>query len=189
MDFLWNLDKSLLSLINQTWALPWLDVFFPRITDLHKELWFQIFFPLFVACLLFWKYRKFFLLPFCLLALAVATTDLSGNYLFKHTLQRTRPADVPGAQVIVRSPYGGYSFPSNHAANLFCIAKFMSEMTPQTRLLFYAAAVLGAYSRVYNGVHYPSDVLGGGILGWLFGWLFSGICKTLLRRWAARGLT
>lgn len=189
MDFLLNLDKSLLHLINSVWTQPWLDVFFPWVTDLHKHLWFQVFFLLTMATLFFWKFRRWAFLPFVTLALAAGCSDLTGNLLFKQTLQRTRPADVPGAQVIVRAPYGGYSFTSNHAANMFCIAKFMAEVIPQTRLVFYSVAVLVSYSRVYNGVHYPSDVLGGGLLGWLIGWMWSVCFKFLWERRKARELT
>jgi len=189
MDFILNLDKSLLYYVNSVWTTSWLDAFFPAITDLHKQFWFQIFIVVLMLGLFIWKFRKEGLFVFLTLVIAMASSDLVGNHLFKQTIARPRPAETLGQSVIVRAPYGGYSFTSNHAANMFCLAKFTAEMIPQVRIPFYVAAILVSYSRVYNGVHYPTDVLGGGILGWLIGWAFSALCmqglKKLRKRFAS----
>lgn len=182
MEFLYELDKRLLFQVNRNWSHPWLDAFFPAITDLHKgPLFFWIVVPLILGVLL-WKYRKLGLMIFLLLLLALGTADLVGNHAFKKTVARARPGDSLKEMVIVRSPYGGYSFVSNHATNMFCLAKYTSEFVPQARIILYPIAILVAYSRVYNGVHYPSDVLGGGFLGWLIGLLYSLMGKELFDR-------
>lgn len=182
MDFLYELDKSLLLLINRQWTAPWADAFFPFITDLHKSpVFFWIMIPLMLG-LFFWKYRKLGVMLFFGLLLALGTTDLVGNQVFKKNVARARPGDYLKEMVIVRSPYGGYSFTSNHAANMFCLAKYVAEFFPQARVVSYSAAALISYSRVYNGVHYPSDVVGGGIMGWIMGWIYSILGKELYNR-------
>jgi undecaprenyl-diphosphatase len=186
MDFLLNLDKSLLYYVNAVWTHPWLNVFFPLITDLHKFLWFKILVVPMMLTLFVWRYRKTGVWLFLGLLLSLGLSDLGGNHLFKKTFSRLRPGDVPGNSVIVRSPYGGFSFISNHAANMFCLAKYTSEFIPQVAVPFYALAFLVSYSRVYNGVHYPSDVAMGGLLGWLIGWLMSFVIKWALAKYKKR---
>ncbi|MGZ3742441.1 MAG: phosphatase PAP2 family protein [Pseudobdellovibrionaceae bacterium] len=189
MSFLYELDKSLLLKINREWTTTWADFFFPAITDLHKNPWIFSGIALALLILFVWKYRKFGFIFFVILLLALGSTDLIGNHAFKKSVARTRPGDEPNAMVIIRSPYGGYSFTSNHAANMFCLAKYTTEFIPQMRWIVYPVAILVSYSRVYNGVHYPSDVLGGGILGWIIGWIYSilgmKIYKRLRKRVAA----
>lgn len=173
MNFLYELDKSLLLKINREWTSSWADAFFPAITDLHKNPWIFTFMAAGMLALFVWKFKKIGVAIFLILLLALGSTDVVGNHLFKKNFGRSRPGDEPAPMVIVRSPYGGYSFTSNHAANMFCLAKFTSEFVPQARVITYSLALLVSYSRVYNGVHYPSDVLGGGILGWIVGWIYS----------------
>jgi undecaprenyl-diphosphatase len=183
MDFILNLDKSLLYYVNGVWTHPWLDVFFPAVTDLHKHLWFQILIIPLMLGLFLWKYRRRGFFVFFCLILSMATSDFVGNHAFKNSIERLRPGDVVGNSVVVRAPYGGFSFTSNHAANMFSLAKFTADMIPPLRIPFYAAAAIVGYSRVYNGVHYPTDVLGGGLLGYLVGWLFSWICRRGLEKY------
>jgi undecaprenyl-diphosphatase len=58
-----------------------------------------------------------------------------------------------------------HSFPSGHAATSFACATVLSYYAPRYRVLFFALASLIALSRIYNGMHYPSDVLAGALLG------------------------
>ncbi|HEC25720.1 MAG TPA: phosphatase PAP2 family protein [bacterium] len=59
-----------------------------------------------------------------------------------------------------------HSFPSGHATTAFSLSVALSYMFPKHRKLFYALAFIVAFSRVYNGEHYPLDVVAGGILGY-----------------------
>ncbi len=60
------------------------------------------------------------------------------------------------------------SFPSGHTVTVFALAVALSYMFPKRKKAFYILAFIVAFSRVYDGEHYPSDVIAGGILGYLF---------------------
>ncbi len=163
-----NLDRALLYLINTLGSTQWLDIFFPTITDLHKSPYFaMIVIPLFLG-LFIAKYRRHGVWIFFGLILCLGLSDFTGNQI-KKSVQRSRPGDTAGVQVIVRAPYGGFSFVSNHATNMFALATYATYFVPPLALPTYGLAFLVGYSRVYNGVHYPSDVAMGALLGILFG--------------------
>ncbi len=61
-----------------------------------------------------------------------------------------------------------YSFPSGHTTTAFSLAVALSYLFPKHYKLFYILAFVVAFSRVYDGEHYPLDVIAGGILGYLF---------------------
>jgi membrane-associated phospholipid phosphatase len=93
---------------------------------------------------------------------AVAVVIAYGaNYAVKAAVRRPRPdlAGLPPLTGVV----SGLSFPSAHATTSFAAAKMYSGLVPAPVL--YTAATLFALSRPYLGVHYPSDVLGGALLG------------------------
>lgn len=172
LEALQSWDQSLLHLINWDWSNSFFDAVMPVITDLHK-FWISkfIIFPVFAVLLVLRKksWGAFFLL---FLILALATSDAIGGQILKPLFERLRPS-VAGIDVIMRAPhFGGYSLPSNHAMNMFTFATFVSLIAPRFRILFFFIASLVAYSRVYCGVHYPSDVLAGAGFGVCIGWVF-----------------
>jgi undecaprenyl-diphosphatase len=86
-------------------------------------------------------------------------------YGLKQGIGRDRPSAVyekPGP--LVGAPHDG-SFPSGHAASSFACATTLALALPRFAWAFYLLAAAVAWSRVYVGVHYPLDVLGGAILG------------------------
>ena len=101
------------------------------------------------------------------LALALAMTDL----VIKPMVARARPFDASVAtRVIDRRPLT-YSFPSGHVASSVAAAITLSRLWPAGRLVLWSLATLVAVSRIYVGVHYPLDVLGGAMLGFACAWL------------------
>jgi len=71
---------------------------------------------------------------------------------------------------IIKTHLGDYSFPSTHATLAWAMAVILSREEPRLKYWFYTLAVLISLSRIYLGVHYPSDVAGGALLGWAIGY-------------------
>lgn len=184
LDGLLYLDQSLLFLINQTTSNSFFDWFFPAITDMHKTNIFKFgFLPLLFVVFLY-KWGLKILIFFSGLALSLGLNDWLGSQ-FKHFFSRPRPFEV-FHQVIQRSEAGGFSFPSNHAANTFCAAMFFSLFFPKGRWFFFTFAFLVSYSRVYNGVHYPIDIFAGALLGMSVGSSLGWLMKKINTVWAKR---
>jgi undecaprenyl-diphosphatase len=115
------------------------------------------------------KYNKKSLFIIFALALLILCADQFSGIL-KHTIQRLRPSNDPiiGQLTHVFFNKGGaFGFVSAHAANTFAIATFTSLLFKNSRyaLFIFPWAIMIAYSRVYLGVHYPGDILGGAVLG------------------------
>lgn len=180
MDWLLQLDRDLLRFINFDLGNFAFDFFFVGLTDFHKTMTFKlIFLPLIVF--LAWKTKKAGgVMTVFGLAITLGANDLLCSKVIKVFFHRLRP-NVAGLDVILRSAhYGGYSFASNHASNMFCFAVFLSSFYPRFRWPLFLLAGLVAFSRVYVGVHYPSDVLGGAIIGSLIGWVGASLFKKFL---------
>jgi undecaprenyl-diphosphatase len=75
-----------------------------------------------------------------------------------------------------------HSFPSGHASTAFAGATVLASFAPRGRAAFYALAVLIALSRLYNGVHYPTDVIVGAVLGTLTALLLLAVARRRLPR-------
>ena len=100
--------------------------------------------------------------------LAIALTSAVTNLVLKPLGRRQRPARQDGQPVPdsrrVRRPVSP-SFPSGHAASAFAFASAAGQAASSVRLPLHMAAATVAYSRVHTGVHYPSDVAIGVLIG------------------------
>ncbi|MBI5583513.1 MAG: phosphatase PAP2 family protein [Deltaproteobacteria bacterium] len=167
------MDVVLFRWINQGSRNPFFDQVMPFITEFDH---FR--FPLLgLWLILFFWGRRDTKVTLLLLAALIGILDYSNSFFFKHLFARPRPCQVlADAHVFWPCPRS-FSFPSNHAANIFGAAFFLSFLYRSWSPLFLFLAVLVGYSRVYVGEHYPVDVLGGALLGAL------GAGLMLLLRW------
>jgi len=97
--------------------------------------------------------------------------------VIKYIFNRPRPfAVLDGVQQLLQHS-AGRSFPSGHASLAFAIAATVAFYYPKTSILFFIAAVNVGVARVIAGVHWPSDILGGALVGiftaWLAHWIFA----------------
>jgi undecaprenyl-diphosphatase len=102
------------------------------------------------------------------------------SFALKNIITRERPFKVyPDIEKL--SEAGSYSFPSGHTLEVFAIAVALSISIPKKKIIIplFLWASLVAYSRMALGVHYPSDVIAGMIIGSLTGWLVPLLIKQL----------
>lgn len=114
-----------------------------------------------------------------LVSLLVTATDQSSVELFKKVFERPRPChntEIKELVHIVNNRCGGkFGFVSSHAANTFGVAMFTSLLIGVRWYgwFIFLWAALVSYSRIYLGVHYPGDIIGGALLGMLWGYAFA----------------
>jgi undecaprenyl-diphosphatase len=115
-----------------------------------------------IALLLCLLYRRWGVLGLTIVAVALADWSAMG---LKALFDRERPPlRYAEPDPLVRTPHDG-SFPSGHAATSFAAATILSFAFPRLTPYLFVLAAAVAWSRVYVGVHYPLDVLGGAVLG------------------------
>ena len=128
-----------------------------------------IWFVLALTALCWPRHRAAAVRAVLLLGVTLAVNDL----VLKRIVQRPRPfsASTMAARVIQVPAPTTTSFPSGHAATAAAGAMAMARIWPGARWAFAGAAVLIAFSRIYAGVHYPTDILAGVLLGLACAWL------------------
>lgn len=186
IEWLEHIDRELFLLLNGLHS-PLFDWLMARISA--KLTWAPLY-----ALILFWIFRRFgwkrALVAIFTIVLLITAVDQTALHVFKNTFERFRPShnlELQGLVHHVDGYKGGqYGFVSNHAANSFGLAVFLALLF---RLRWFSWAILGwaalvSYSRIYLGVHYPSDIVGGALLGSLIAylaWLLYGLlCRKLM---------
>ncbi|MEW6469558.1 MAG: phosphatase PAP2 family protein [Bacteroidota bacterium] len=141
----------------------------------HKLFWIWFYVILLALVAVRLGKKTFLVLP--AVALMILLSD-QGSGLIKRSVQRKRPchSEHLAGRVHVNGSCGGaYGFVSSHAANTFALAFFLSLLIGKAYrwlpYLLFAWAFFVSYSRIYNGVHYPADILGGAVVGMLSAWL------------------
>ena len=167
LHFLQEIDENIILTING-WNTPFLDTVMWWISG--KTSWWPLY--VFLIFLLFknftWKKASLILL---FIILIIVLSDQSSVHLFKNVFRRPRPSHNPDLKSILHyvNNYrgGAFGFISSHAANTFAVAAFLvlQFRNKWISVLLATWASLVAYSRVYLGVHYLSDVFVGAVWG------------------------
>ena len=162
LEWIQNIDAQILLFIQQYIRQDMMNWSWKGITFLGDGGWFWI--VLGVVLLIPKKTRKSGFTA--LLALIIGSVIT--NLVLKTAVARIRPYDAVEGLVPLVKKLRDYSFPSGHTCASFSCAVVYYKMYPDIKGKgAMVLAVLIALSRLYVGVHYPTDVLGGAIVGWL----------------------
>ena len=99
--------------------------------------------------------------------------------LVKHLVRRARPYTVIEELRLIIAEQSTWSFPSGHAAASFACAFILARFFPKRGKLAYIPAAIIALSRIYVGVHYPTDVIAGAVFGTLVGWAACAVLRKI----------
>ena len=201
LEQLVHIDTEILLAING-WHAPWADTLMWIVSA--KTTWIPLY--LLLIGLLVWRYRQpaptpikwLQKVPACVvmivvIGLAVGVADFIASGILKDWVARPRPTRVPELEGMLHlvNGYksGQYGFVSSHAANTMAVALLFSliwrNKIATVGLMLWVAA--NCYSRMYLGVHYPTDILGGLIVGSLVavgGYWLLGRCRLVERNQA-----
>lgn len=169
LDFFYQLDVKLFYFINHSLSNPVFDKIFPFITELKN--WYLVYLIFFLVLIIYGK--KLGRIAAITTILLILVSDQISSHLLKNLFERIRPCNVLNNVNLLVSCTESFSFPSSHAVNNFAAAVFFSKIFPRYKILLYTIATLLAFSRPYVGVHYPSDVIGGALIGSLIGYIFA----------------
>jgi undecaprenyl-diphosphatase len=174
IDYLEGIDRMIVLTVNG-WNNSFLDAFFWFISQ--RITWIPLY--ILIAFFAWKKLPKRQLVIFVILTiLCVALADLVSVHLFKNVFLRYRPSHH--ADLTERLHFylkangefykgGMYGFVSSHAANFFALATFVSlslnAVYPKLKWFLFSIAFLVSFSRLYQGVHYASDLFAGALLG------------------------
>lgn len=182
MQELARLDGEIIVWVQSALRASWLDTFFTTLTNGRLFV-----LPLLaLALFLLWRGGPRGRSWVLAIVVVVALTDQLSSHVLKPLVSRARPCfAVPGVEALIHQVRSA-SFPSSHAANSFGVATLLWLGFPRWRWAALSLAVLISFSRIYVGVHFPSDALAGAALGVICGiavwWGSSRV------RWWARGL-
>ena len=168
LEYLIKIDKLIFTFFNTTISNPVFDVFFPIITN--QDIWI---FPILVGVIvLSIKGGRRGRICSMTLIVGIIIADYTSAQILKPFFQRLRPSHELIDEIRLLVSRGGkYGFVSSHAANMYVAATILGYFYSQYKKIFFTIAALVAYSRVYVGVHYPGDILFGGLLGYGLGWM------------------
>lgn len=149
----------------------------------EKTIWYPLY-----AVLLFFMIRdrkKYCWITLLAIVVTILISDRGSDWIKDILVRRPRPTHDPVIGHLVHTVHGyvggAFGFISSHASNSFAVASFTSLFFSKRwfTVIIYLWAFSIAYSRMYLGVHYPLDVLGGALLG-----ILAGSFMYSLERWS-----
>jgi membrane-associated phospholipid phosphatase len=157
----------------QSFATPWLTLFFEAVTFLGDEPFYIVVLPM---AYWLWNREKATALIYILLP------SLLINAVLKELIQAPRPV---GMALIEQ---GGWSFPSGHAQGAMTLWLSIALLADRRWLSWFSGTLifLIGLSRIYLGVHFPVDVAGGWFIGFLLVWLYFSFIRPFMVDWLGR---
>jgi undecaprenyl-diphosphatase len=178
IDYLYRIDLGIFYFFNHTLSVPILDKFFSFITSVNN--WYLAYVILLLIS--FIKGGRTGKIVAIGVLILITFTDQLSAHILKDLVHRLRPCMVLPDAITPIGCTGTFSFPSNHAINNFAAATFIYRFFPKLKWALFITAVLIAVSRIYLGLHYPSDVLGGAVLGTIIGYFFASLVQLIEKR-------
>lgn len=169
IDFFYTIDVSLFYFINHTLSNSVFDKFFPYITNVKH--WYLVYIILW--SITFFKGGRIGKIAAVGAIFLIAFSDQFSSNFLKNLIGRIRPCNVLDDVNALIGCRSSYSFPSSHAVNNFAIAVYFYRLFPKLKWILLISAGIVAFSRPYVGVHYPSDIFAGAIIGSAIGYGFS----------------
>ena len=142
----------------------------------NQITWIPFFLFIIFILIKYYKWETLWILLSVVILITLSDQLVSG--FMKPFFERLRPSHSPDLNAIVHTVNGYkgglYGFASSHAANSFGLAMFLWRVTRDNIKwiwIMFVWALLFSYTRIYLGLHYPGDIISGGLLGAGFGYL------------------
>ncbi|MCC9167046.1 phosphatase PAP2 family protein [Pontibacter harenae] len=181
MEKLEQLDQDIFLYLNEQHNTFWDAV---MVFVSNKYVWIPFYLALIVY--LVYRYRRQSMAMLGMAIAAVGLADFVASGIFKPFFARPRPchdADISAMVNFIDGCGGQFGFMSSHASTAFALAVFFNLILSDRYAIFKVVlvvwAVVVSYSRIYLGVHYPGDVVGGALLGSFLAYL-SALCYQIL---------
>lgn len=187
MDFLLQLDNDILLAVNGVHA-GWLDPMMKMFSG--RMIWILLYVAIAAVMWRMYGWQRA-LIAVIGAGIAVGLADFTCASIIRPLVERMRPTNPdnpisPLVHIVNGYRSGAYGFPSCHAANTVALAMFTTLIIRRRGygVFIFAWAALQCYSRMYLGVHYPGDLLVGGIIGAVLAWLvYQPISRCVDYRW------
>jgi undecaprenyl-diphosphatase len=167
LDSLIQLDISIFRFFNSTTANPLFDWIMPIITN--QNIWAIPILGIVIFMAI--KGGRRGQITAVILIIACGLADYTSASILKPFFGRLRPSHemLDGIRILMGKG-GKYGFVSSHAANIYAAAVVFGYFYPKYKIVYFTIAATVAFSRVYVGVHYPGDIIFGGLLGYGLAW-------------------
>lgn len=191
VEFLVKVDQDIFLFLNGLHT-NWLDSFMFWISG--KKEWFPFYLAIIVFIIYHFKWNSIAVL--IAIGITILLADQTTSGFMKPFFERLRPSHEPllnGLVHHVNNYKGGqYGFASSHAANTFGLATFLWLLFKSRYKWIgwmFVWALIVSYSRIYLGVHYPGDIIVGGLVGILSGLVSFKLLQIAEKKWLTKTIT